>query len=201
MIKLTAKNYDTIIQRQRRTWPKYSTQLMNIASQNCKATSPKNVGSMKELWLQMRHAGIRGTLENWTNFYNQQKGQDTLTIAGQKIYDMLIKMSIHNITIDMAIEYVKEVVYNKTQMGLGGEEMAVQVVADYYNAPYKFSTAEEETAGIDAWIGDYPVQVKPHDSVFKAHVHNHADMHNVLFVTYETKKQVCYIHNPEFIYT
>jgi len=199
MIKLTSKNYGSVIQRQRREWPKYSTQLMNVASQNCKATSPKNVGSMKELWTEMRNQGIPGTLENWTEFYKSKKGEGLLIDAGQKIYDMLVKMGITWISLDMAMQYVKEVVYNKTQMGLGGEEMAVQVVAGYYNLPYRFSTPEEESKGIDAYIGNYPVQVKPHDSVFKAHVHNHADKDKVLFVTYENKKQVCYIHNPEFI--
>ena len=188
-----------MIQRQRRIWPRYATQLMNIASQNSKATAPKNVGSCKDAWMAMRAQGIAGTLANWTEFYNKTYGEQRLTTAGQRIHAMLIKMGINWITLDMAVDYAKEVVYNKTQMGLGGEEMAVEVVARYFDQEFRFSTAEEESQGTDAWIGGRPVQVKPHDSVFKAHVHNHADHSTHLVITYEPKKQTCYIHNPDFI--
>lgn len=199
MIKLTAKNYQGLVQRSRRDWPKYATQLMNIAGQNCKATSPKNIGSCKDAWTQMRAQGIPGTLENWTNFYKQVHGEQKLVEAGKKIHVMLDKMGITWITQDMAIDYAKEIAYNKTHMGLGGEEMAVEVVAAYLQKEFRFSTPEEESQGTDAWIGGKPVQVKPHDSVFKGHVHNHANKETHLIITYEDKKQACYIHNPEFM--
>lgn len=200
MIKLTARDYAGAVQRSRRAWPKYATQLMNIAAQNCKATAPKNIGSCKEAWMQMREQHIPGTLENWTAFYNQLHGEAKLIAAGKNIHAMLTKMGITWITQDMAIDYAKEIAYNKTHMGLGGEEMAVQVVAKYFDQPLRFSTAAEESQGTDAWIGGRPVQVKPNDSVFKAHVHNHASTDTHLIITYETKKQVCYIHNPEFMH-
>jgi hypothetical protein len=197
MIKLTAKHYKPVFQTNRREWPKYSTQILNIASQNCKATSTRNIGSIKELWLEMRQSGIRGTLKNWTNFYNSKKGETILDDAGKKLYQMILKMGVINIDEEMCIDYVKETVYNKTHMGLAGEEMAVEVVADYFKLDYRFSNAEEEKEGIDAWIGDVPVQVKKHDGVFKSHVRTHADYDKTLVVTYEEKKKICYIHNPE----
>lgn len=199
MIKLTAKHYVNIVESTRREWPKYSTQLLNLASQNCKATSPKNVGSVKELWLAMRKNGIPGTLQNWINYYNTVYGQDRLIEAGSKIHLMLKKMNITGITLEMCIDYAMEVVYNKTHMGLGGEEMAIEAVAKFFKLSFKFSSREEESIGIDGWIGNKPVQVKPHNSAFKSHVHNHPDTDKILLITYEEKKSVCYIHNPEFI--
>jgi len=198
MIKLTAKHYRDVAQPCRRSWPKYATQLMNIATQNSKATHVKDNGSVKELWLKMRNQGIKGTLENWTNFYQQERGgEQNLINSGKKVYAMLQKMGILWITEDMCIDYIKELVYNKTHMGLGGEEMAIQAIAKYYQLPYKFSNAQEEVQGIDGWIGKWPVQVKPEDSAFKGHVHNHPDKDKVLLVTY--KKTACFIHNPEFM--
>lgn len=199
MIKLTAKNYRGVVQPRRRTWPTYATQLMNIAGQNSQATRPKRIGSLKETWSKMRTAGIKGTLDNWTDYYNQTHGVDKLETAGNRIHEQLIKMGIQWIDSGMCIEYVKETVYNKTHMGLGGEEMAIEVVAKHFSKPFRFSTPEEESQGIDGWIGDKPVQVKPHDSAFKAHVHNHADQDKTLVVTYEKEKKICYIHNPEFM--
>jgi len=199
MIKLTAKNYKNVIHRQRREWPKYSTQLLNVAGQNCKAFDVKRVGSAKETWLEMRSKGIRGTFENWCAFYNSKPFAANLPAQAQKLYEMIQKMKVGGITLEMCDDYIKEVIYNKTHMGMAGEEMAVEAAGQYYDLPVRFSTAEEEAQGIDGWIGEYPVQVKPDDSAFKGHVHNHPDRERVLLVTYVPKKQVCYIHNPEFL--
>lgn len=201
MIELTAKNYDGVVQSKRRDWIKYSSQLLNLANSNTKGTVKEKIGSVKENWQEMRDQNVAGTLENWTNFYIEKYGEKQLERSGQDVYIMIQKLrkTLEQVTEDMCVEYVKEVVYNKTAMGMGGEEMAIQVVANYFNMPYRYSTAEEETQGIDGWIGDKPVQVKPHDSVFKAHVYNHADTSKTLVVTYEPKKKKCYIHNPEFM--
>lgn len=199
MIKLTAKNYKGVIQRQRREWPKYATQLLNIAGQNCKAFDPKKVGSAKETWLEMRGQNIPGTLENWENFYNAKPFAQNIPGQAQKLFEMIQKMKVGGIDLSMCEDYIKEVIYNKTHMGMGGEEMALQAVAEYYNKTLRFSTADEEAQGIDGWIGNQPAQVKPEGSAFKGHVHNHPDREKVLLVTYVPKKQVCYIHNPEFI--
>ena len=44
----------------------------------------------------------------------------------QKHYKMIKKMNVGGITEEMCVDYVKEVVYNKTHMGMGGEETAVR---------------------------------------------------------------------------
>lgn len=199
MIKLTAKNYKGVAKPNRREWPKYSTQLMNLAGQNSQATRPKHIGSLKETWMAMRSAGIAGTLKNWEAYYNKTQGVARLKAAGKKIHEQLVKMGIEWIDESMCVDYVKEAVYNKTHMGLGGEEMAIEAAANYFGKPFRYSTAQEESQGIDGFIDGKPVQVKPEGSAFKAHVHNHADQSTQLVITYEEKKKVCYIHNPEFI--
>jgi hypothetical protein len=153
---------------------------------------------MKELWTDMRHKGIRGTFDNWTTYYNSVRGEDTLNTAGQTLYSMITKMNLQNIiTEDMCTDYIKEIVYNKTHMGMAGEEMAIEVVANYFNMPYRFSTKEEEAKGIDGWIGATPVQVKPNDSPKKFNIPNSVDMTKVLLITYY--KTTCYVHNEEFL--
>ena len=199
MIKLTAKKYNYTIQDNRRVWPKYSKQLLNIATQNSKATNDKVIGSMKELWLKIRSSGLRGTLANWTKFYNEEWGADGLEQAGKRVHGMLQKMQVTWISEALCIDYIKELVYNKTCMGLGGEERAIEVAAAHFGLSFRFSDAEEERKGIDGWIGGKPVQVKPHDSVYKAHVYNHADASKTLVITYKPKQKLCYIHSPEFM--
>lgn len=200
MIKLTAKHYKGLIQRQRRQWPKYATQLMNVAQQNSQAFRPKYIGPVVETFKRMRDQKIPGTLSNWEEYYRQHLGEQRLVEAGKKIHAMLKKMGIEWIDEEMCIEYSKETAYNKTHMGYGGQEMAVEAVAKHFGKSIRWPTPEEDSAqGIDAWIGETPVQVKPHDSAFKAHVHNHANKETHLVITYENKKQLCYVHNPEII--
>lgn len=199
MIKLTAKHFRGVIHRTRREWPKYSTQLLNVAAQNCKAFDVKKVGSAKETWLAMRNQNIPGTFENWCQFYDQQPFAQNIPGQAAKLYEMVQKMGITGIPLSMCEDYIREVIYNKTHMGMAGEEMAIQAVGEYYGLQVRFSTAEEEAQGIDGWIGEIPVQVKPEGSAFKGHVHNHPDRERVLLVTYVPKKTVCYIHNPEFL--
>lgn len=200
MIKLTAKNYRNVIQRQRIEWPKYMTQLLNIATQNSQAFRPKYIGPVVETFRQMRESSIPGTLKNWEKYYKKHIGEKKLIEAGRKIHAMCLKMGIQWIGEDMCIEYAKETAYNKTHMGYGGQEMAVEVAAKYFGLSVRWPTPEEDSQeGIDAWIGEFPVQVKPHDSVSKAHIYNHANTQTHLVITYENKKQVCYIHNPEFV--
>ena len=201
MLKLTAKNYksadaDT---RSRREWPKYKTQLLNVAGQNAKAFDAKRIGSMKELWLEFVETGVPDTLENWEHFYTNRWGLEGISQAATKLKEMVDKMNLGDIDLDMCKDYVEEVVFNKTHFGMGGESTAIVVAAEHFDMPYRFSNAQEESQGIDGFIGNYPVQVKPADSNYKAHVHNHADVDKTLVIRYEKKKQVCYIENPEFV--
>ena len=93
MIKLTGRHYKNKIQPTRREWPKYSTQLLNIAGQNSQAFRSQFIGSCKETWLKMRSDGVKGTLTEWTDYYNSEHGSDGLVTAGEKIYDMIVKMN------------------------------------------------------------------------------------------------------------
>ena len=110
MIKLTAKNYNNSIAPHRREWPKYSTQLLNIATQNCQALRAKFVGSMKETWLEMKEQNIAGTLDVWTEYYNNAHGTAGLQEASKKTFAMVQAMGITGIDEEMCLDYIKEVV-------------------------------------------------------------------------------------------
>ena len=203
MKKLTAKFYknadaDT---RNRRVWPKYATQLLNVAGQNALCFKADKIGSMKEMWLDFVATGATDTLENWESYWMSKKGDSVLQWSADKLYDKAHNdMGIQWITPELCRDYIEEVIFNKTHFGMGGEANAIKVAAAYYETDdWRFSTAEEESQGIDGWIKGKPVQVKPADSFKKGHVHNGADTEKTLVITYEKKKQACYLHNPEFI--
>ena len=200
MIKLTQKHFNSVTERNRYEFPLYSKPILNIATQNSKATSVKIVGSMKEQFTEFLKGGGR-TLQEWEQFYEARDGKNKIQASADKLYAMLEKMPVDNsiFTEELALQYIEELVLNKTHYGMSGEFHSVVAAANYFETEYRFSTPEEESQGIDAWIGDKPVQVKPHDSVKMHHVRNHADEEKTLVITYEAKKDSCYIHNPEFM--
>lgn len=200
MIKITSRAFQAITRRNRSEFPLYSKPILNIATQNSKATQVKIVGSMKDQWMAFLSTRQR-SVDEWETWYMANGGQAKIDAATAKLYDMLCKMPVdHSVfTRDLAREYILDLVINKTHYGMSGEYHAVLAAADHFGLPYRFSTPAEESQGIDAWLADHPVQVKPHDSVTMHHVRNHADTDRTLVITYEAKKDCCYIHNPEFI--
>lgn len=200
MIKLTQKHFNSVTERDRFEFPKYTKPILNIATQNSKATSTKIVGSMKEQFTEFLAGGGR-TLKEWEDWYNDRGGVAKIQAAADKLYSMLEQMPVDKtvFTPDMALKYIQELVYNKTHYGMSGEFHSVVAAATHFGKDYRFSTPEEEKQGIDAFIDGYPVQVKPHDSVKMHHVRNHADEEKTLVITYEAKKDVCFVHNPEFL--
>jgi hypothetical protein len=201
MIKLTAKDFKTIVDRNSDfEFPKYSKPILNIATQNSQATRVSVVGSMKELFTEFLK-GRGKTVEDWKKFYFARDGEQRIEAATDKLYKMLNMMPLDRsiFTRELAKKYIVDLILYKTHFGMSGEYFSAKAAAKYFDLPLKWSTADDERQGIDAWFGEYPVQVKPHDSVKMNHVRNHADVEKTIVVTYETKKQCCYIHNPEFI--
>lgn len=200
MIKLTQRHFANVTKRNRSEFPLYTKPILNIATQNSKATQVKLVGSMKEQWTKFMATGGR-SVDEWESWYMDNGGQKKIQAATDKLWEMLNKMPLDHavFTRDLAEQYILDLVINKTHYGMSGEYHSVLAAAQYFDKPHRFSTAEEESQGIDAWIGDYPVQVKPHDSVKMAHVFNGADQDKTLVITYEAKKDCCYIHNPDFV--
>ena len=206
MIKLTAKHFDSVTKKDRCSFPLNSKPILNIATQNSQATRPAIVGSMKEFWTKFLATGNK-TVEQWEQWYiahtdsNGKNGNDRIQAATDKLYAYLNKMPLdHNVfTRDIAEKYILDLIVNKTHYGMSGEYHSVVAVANYFKKEYRFSTPEEESQGIDAWIGECPVQVKPEGTVVKHHVRNHADTEKTLVITYKSKEDVCFIHNPEFV--
>jgi hypothetical protein len=202
MIKLTAKHFDSLVKRHRCNFPLNTRPILNIATQNSKATWPKVVGSVKEFFTEFHALNQGKSVDDWEKFYYESKdGLNKIQAATDKLFAYLNKMPLdHNVfTRNVAEDYILDLVINKTHYGMSGEYYAVLAAAKHFELDYRFSTAEEETQGIDAWIGNKPVQVKPHDSVAKHHVRNVADVNKTLVITYEAKADRCYIHNPDFM--
>jgi hypothetical protein len=62
---------------------------------------------------------------------------------------------------DMVETWVKDLVLVKTFLGLRFQEAILRKIAEQKNVAYRFSTTDEEARGIDGYIGNVPVSIKP----------------------------------------
>jgi hypothetical protein len=139
-------------------FPKYATQLINLANQNAQGTRPEVVGQMSELIQEFRGR----KLEEWGKWYLSSH-PEAIEKAKTKIMQMIenFKHVITKIDEEMIRAWVKDLVIVKTFVGLKFQEAILKRVAAHTGNPYRTSDPEEEAKGIDGYIGDNPVSIKP----------------------------------------
>ena len=138
---LTGEDYD---------YPQYTTQLMNLANQNAQATRPRNVGQLSDLIQEFKG----NKLEEWDEWY-LEKYPDTIDEATDKVFKMLknLEKSIAQIDEKMIRKWVRELIIVKTFSGLKFQETILLKLSEKYELPYRLSKPEDESKGIDGYIG------------------------------------------------
>ena len=139
-------------------FPKYATQIINLANQNAQATRPKVVGQMSELIKEFTGR----TLEEWEEWY-LRRFPDAIDKASKKIVEMIdnLKDVINQIDESMIRQWVKDLVIVKTFIGLSFQEAVFKKIAEKFDTTYRRSTSEQESRGIDGYVGNIPISLKP----------------------------------------
>lgn len=139
-------------------FPKYTTQLINIANQNAQATRPKVVGQMSELINECPY----NTYEGWKEWYKKNY-PNAIDKATKRTMNMIKKMrkAMKKIDEEMVREWVEDLVIDKTAEGLIIQEFILKSLAEKKGVDYRLAKPEEESKGIDGYLGGEPVSVKP----------------------------------------
>jgi hypothetical protein len=158
MIKIKNDELIAEISGEAKEFPKYTTQIMNLANQNSQGTRPKVVGQLSDLIQECPHKEY----SKWKEWYLQQK-PTAIDDATEKVFDMVQKFKepINKITKEMVRDWVRDLVIDKTFIGLKFQEAILKRVAKLKKTKYRLSTPSEESKGIDGFIGDMPVSIKP----------------------------------------
>lgn len=164
-IRITEEDREELVADIDPEFPKYTTQLMNTANQNSQATRPKVVGQMNELIEDYKKEYPEGDYEDWKEFYIEQyDGEERIEEATDKVFEMVVAMreAAQEIDREMVNRWVRDLVLYKTYTGLGRNEKAIlKALSEEYDLPYELGDAEDESVGIDGYLGDQPVSVKP----------------------------------------
>ena len=158
-VKLTTAELQTLLDAPTSAdFPKYATQIINLANQNAQGTRPKIVGQQTDLIQEFPGR----TLSEWQEWY-LEKYPDAIETATDRIYTMVERLqhSIAKIDREMVRRWVQDLVLVKTFIGLRFQEAILRKIAESRSLSYRVATVAEEAQGIDGYIGELPVSIKP----------------------------------------
>ena len=159
-MKLALKNEEiyNLFKIKTAEFPKYTTQIMNLANQNAQGTRPNVVGQLSEL-IQVFEGE---TFNDWISWY-EKLHPTAISSAVSRISKMVenLKIAIQSIDDEMIEKWVKDLVHNKTFFGLKIQNIILKKLAEDLKVVTRLATAEEEAKNIDGCIGETPVQIKP----------------------------------------
>ena len=156
--RLTTKEIMADVAGPPEIFPLYTTQLINLANQNSQATRARNVGQMSELIQEFPG----NSYEQWVRWYIE-KYPDAIEGATDKTFAMIVKMrqAMEEIEREMVGQWIRELILAKTYAGLRFQESILKTIAAKNSTTYRLARPDEESRGIDGFIGLKPVSIKP----------------------------------------
>lgn len=157
-LRISNKEILSLLDAEPIIFPKYATQILNLANQNAQGTRPSVVGQMSDLIQEFPG----NQLKEWEEWY-LNRHPEALSQAANKVFEMIenFKEVMSKIDKEMVEKWVRDLVILKTFIGLKFQEAILISVATALNSTYRLATPEEESQGIDGLIGEKPVSVKP----------------------------------------
>jgi hypothetical protein len=139
-------------------FPKYTTQIINLANQNAQGTRPKVVGQMSELIKQFPGQ----TYEEWVSWYLEQMPK-AVNDATERICEMVknLASAMSKIDEEMVRRWVEDLVLTKTFVGFCFQESILKAISAKKRLHYRVATPQDESKGIDGYIRETPVSIKP----------------------------------------
>lgn len=143
-------------------FPKYTSQLINWANQNAQGTRPVVVGQMSELFPEYMASNSQISIDGWKAWYTA-KYPDAFEKATDKIYAQVenLRKAIPLIDRDMVKQWVEDLVIGKTFNGLYVQKAILASLAARKDESYRLADPEEESKGIDGFVGSTPYSIKP----------------------------------------
>ena len=172
-------------------FPKYTTQLMNVANQNSQATRPRHVGQLSELIQEFPGQ----TFEEWVVWY-QERYPDAIDEATDRIISMIENFNdaIAKIDPSMVKSWVEDLILVKTFAGLKFQEAILKKLSEIKGCDYRLAEPDEESQGVDGFVGEEAYSIKP--STYDA-IPTVAESIEVKMIFYEKKADGVVFEIPE----
>lgn len=163
-MKFAIKNKELLKLNGKKTpsFPKYTSQLMNLANQNAQGTRPRVVGQLSDLFPEYERENTNVSIGSWREWYLERYPQ-AIDIATDRIFAQVenFREAIKLIDKELVRTWVEDLVIAKTYYGLYAQEAILSKLAQELNSNYRLATPDEESQGIDGYIGNVAYSVKP----------------------------------------
>lgn len=163
-MKLTIKNEELLELNESSTpqFPKYTSQLINLANQNAQGTRPKVVGQLSELFQEYQKNTDEISIDTWKKWY-LSKYPKAIEYATNRIYEQIqnLKNAITLIDRDMIQKWVEDLIITKTYNGLYIQKAILSKIAKIKQKDFRLAKTEEEAIGIYGYIDNVPYSIKP----------------------------------------
>lgn len=183
-MKFTIKNEEIIEINgsEEMVFPKYTSQLINWANQNAQGTRPRVVGQLSELFPAFQEQAEIVSVDEWEKWY-LERYPDAMETATDRIYEQVenLRKAIPLIDKEMVRAWVKDLVISKTFNGLYFQQVILASLAKRLNSDYRLATPEEESAGIDGYVGDVPYSIKPETYKTTERLPEHIDVRMIYY--------------------
>jgi len=158
-IRITDKEIREYLDIETTEFPKYISPLINLANRFAQGTRPRIVGQMTELIQQF--TGQK--LAEWEHWYLKQK-PEAIKNATEMILKKIdnFKDALNRVDKSLVEKWIRDLIIVKTFIGLRFQEAVLKKGAFIKKANYRLADPEEESKGIDGYIGNTPVSIKPH---------------------------------------
>ena len=136
----------------------YERVLINPAAAHSRAIRPEHIGKLTELFRQCPVNDYKG----WCEWYLErhptaiEDATDRIVCMLQRFRNVISEMDPSTVR-----RWVTELILEKTYVGLHTERAILNEAANTLQRTYRASSAEDESRGIDGYIGNQPVSVKP----------------------------------------
>ncbi len=146
-IKISYNEIKDLLGTENFEFPKYSTQLINLANQNAQGTRPNVVGQMSDLIQEFSGKSI----DDWEKWYLRTH-PDAIANATQKINTMMenFKSVIQLIDEEMISNWVKDLLIIKTFIGLKFQEAILVKTAIFYTQHTSWQMPEKNQKALMA---------------------------------------------------
>lgn len=157
-VKISNKELQIDLIGKKEIFPKYASPLLNLANRFARATRPEVVGQMTELVKPFK------SYDEWKKWYLKNHSKEIET-ATDKILKMLEKFKeIVGAMVSeklMVKNWIEDLILIQTYVGLKFQEVIFKRVAKEVKKDYRLATPKEESGGIDGFINNTPVSIKP----------------------------------------
>lgn len=172
-------------------FPKYVTQIINLVSGTAQGTRPSVVGQLSDLFPEYvksaKKEGKSISIDGWKEWYLNKYPQ-AISNSTRKIASMMqqYKKAMESIEYSDIQRWVEDLVFNKTFNGLFFQDVIISYLGDLENKPSRLANPQEESKGIDGYVGDKAYSIKP--TTYKNESKHLMEIIDAYMVYYEKKK-------------